>query len=146
MTAYIRGRDSVSFTSYEMVTFGFTWMALFYACLLLIVATAPGWPMARLFRNRVLRHFGLIAYGMFLMHMAVDAIAHGVLLGKSTEIRNVADLAVTAIAFVVTWFLATLSWKFFEQPIIRWGHSFRYGSKDKVSAAKPGLAASQLLN
>src|SRR6202000_2293796 len=35
LTAYVRGRDSFSFSSFEMVTFGFTWIAMFYACLLL---------------------------------------------------------------------------------------------------------------
>jgi len=134
LTAYVHERDALSFTSFEMVTLGFTWVAMFYACLLLIVATTPTGAITALFRNRLLRHFGLIAYGMFLMHMAIDALAHGLLLGKSTEIRNLSDLAVTALAFIVTWLLALLSWKFFEQPIIRWGHSFSYASKEKVTS------------
>ena len=144
LTNYIRGRDAMSFSfnSFEMVTFGFTWIAMFYACLLLLVATGP---IARLFRTRLLCHFGLIAYGMFLMHMAVNSITHGVLLGKSAEITNFSDLAVTALAFLVTWGLALLSWKFFEQPIIRWGHSFCYVSKEQVAASASVPASAQNL-
>jgi peptidoglycan/LPS O-acetylase OafA/YrhL len=136
LTSYVHGRDSFSFTSFEMVTFGFTWIAMFYACLLLIVAVTPTWAIAALFRTRLLRHFGLIAYGMFLMHMVVNSMAHGALLGKSCEIGSFSDAAVTALAFVVTWLLALLSWKFFEQPIIRWGHSFSYASKKKVTSTE----------
>jgi peptidoglycan/LPS O-acetylase OafA/YrhL len=142
LTNYIHGRDAMSFNSYEMVTFGFTWIAMFYAGLLLLVATAPTWAVARLFRTRLLRHFGLIAYGMFLMHMAVNSITHGVLLGKAADIKNFSDLAVTALAFFATWGLALLSWKFFEQPIIRWGHSFRYISKQETAAVPTVRAAS----
>jgi peptidoglycan/LPS O-acetylase OafA/YrhL len=136
LTAHVHGNDALSFTSFEMYTFGFTWLAMFYACVLLLVATAPAWPMAVLFRTRLLRHFGLIAYGMFLMHMAMNSLAHGLMLGKSAEIKNLSDVAVTAVAFLVTWLLAALSWKFFEQPIVGWGHSFRYCAGNKVLPEK----------
>lgn len=142
LTARVRGNDSAAFSSFEMVSFGFTWMAMFYASVLLLVATSPTWLIARIFRSRVLQHFGLLAYGMFLMHMVVDSIAHGWLLGKSTDIRNFADAAVTTLAFIVTWGLALLSWKFFEQPIIRWGHSFRYVAREKSADAQAVTAAS----
>ena len=132
LTAFVRGPEIKIFNSFEMVTFGFTWIALFYACLLLMVATAKTGVLAGVFRSRLLRHFGLIAYGMFLMHMAVDCVAHGLILGKSSELRNFSDVAVTGLAFGVTWLLAVLSWRFLEMPIIRWGHSFRYLSNKKT--------------
>jgi peptidoglycan/LPS O-acetylase OafA/YrhL len=97
-----------------------------------MVATAKTGVFARVLRSRLLRHFGLIAYGMFLMHMAVDCLAHGLILGKSSDIRNLSDVAVTVLAFFITWLLAVLSWRFLETPIIRWGHSFRYRSKEKA--------------
>jgi peptidoglycan/LPS O-acetylase OafA/YrhL len=143
LTALVHGNDSRSFTSFEMVTFGFTWMAMFYACLLLLVVTTSTAVMAAFFRSRLLQHFGLIAYGMFLMHMAINALVHGLIQGKTDEIKNLTDLGVTAVAFLVTWFLAVLSWKFFEQPIIRWGHSFRYCDRGKVLSEKTFPAVSQ---
>jgi peptidoglycan/LPS O-acetylase OafA/YrhL len=132
LTGLVHGSDSKSFTSLEMVTFGFTWLAMFYGCLLLLVVTGAGGTWPAFFRIRLLQHFGLIAYGMFLMHMAVNSLAHGIILGKEAQIKNFTDAAVTGVGFIVTWVLAVLSWKFFEQPIIRWGHSFRYFAKDNV--------------
>jgi peptidoglycan/LPS O-acetylase OafA/YrhL len=142
LTAFVRGPEISVFNSFEMMTFGFTWIALFYACLLLMVATAKTGALARVLRSRLLRHFGLIAYGMFLMHMAVDSLAHGLLLGKSCDIRGPIDIVVTALAFLVTWLLAVLSWRLLEQPIIRWGHSFRYTREGEATPSQPVAAAS----
>jgi peptidoglycan/LPS O-acetylase OafA/YrhL len=136
LTAFVRGPEISVLNSFEMVTFGFTWIAAFYACLLLLIATAKTGFLARVFRNSLLRHFGLIAYGMFLMHMVVDCFAHGLILGKSSDITGLADVAVTALAFFATWLLAILSWKFLEQPIIRWGHSFRYVAKPEALSSE----------
>ncbi|HXT13757.1 MAG TPA: acyltransferase [Candidatus Angelobacter sp.] len=146
LTAFVRGRSENSvFDSFEMDTFGFTWIALFYACFLMLATTAKDGLVARVLRNRVLRHFGLIAYGMYLFHMAVDTLMHGALLGKSTEINTFTDLGVTALAFGVTWLLAVLSWNFFEKPIIRWGHSFSYGKRTVVAPEAVPLTRSESL-
>jgi peptidoglycan/LPS O-acetylase OafA/YrhL len=142
LTAYVHGDDAFAFNVFEMVTFGFTWIAMFYACLLLLVATTPSGAITAIFRTRLLQHFGLIAYGMFLMHMVINSLVHGLILGKTAEIKNLTDLLVTLVAFLATWFLAALSWNFFEQPIIRWGHSFRYCAGDKVLSEKTFPAVS----
>lgn len=132
LTAFVGGPATAVITSFEMSTFGYTWIALFYACLLLLVGTAKNGALSRILRNSWLRHFGLIAYGMFLMHMVVNCMVHGLIVGNNGEIRGFSDFAVTILAFVVTWLLAALSWRFLETPIIRWGHSFKYVSKEKI--------------
>jgi peptidoglycan/LPS O-acetylase OafA/YrhL len=143
LTAFAYGRpETTLFNSFEMVTFGFTWIALFYACLLLLAATSRTGVLAGILRSRLLRHFGLIAYGMFLMHMAVDSLAHSLILGRSSEFKTISDVAVTVLAFFITWLLAVLSWNFFEKPIIRWGHSFSYGSKADTTSVESHPAAS----
>jgi peptidoglycan/LPS O-acetylase OafA/YrhL len=79
---------------------------------------------------------------MFLMHMVVNCMVHGLIVGNNGEIRGFSDFAVTILAFVVTWLLAVLSWRFLEMPIIRWGHSFRYLSNEKTPLSEEVPAVS----
>ena len=122
-------------TSFEMVSIGFFWVAAFYACLLLIAVSDQAGFISGVMRLRGLRHFGIIAYGVFLTHMAVNTLSHGLLLGKeSVAFTGFPDVLATVLAFLVTWFLAAMSWNFLEKPIVTWGHSFSYNrlkSSDK---------------
>jgi peptidoglycan/LPS O-acetylase OafA/YrhL len=135
-----------AFRSFEMVTFGYTWIALFYACFLLAVVVAKNKLMAGLMRAPLLRHFGSIAYVMYLIHMPIISLMHGLILGTgSIAIANVSGFAATILAFAATWFLAALSWKFLEKPILRWGHSFTYASRGTVksepAASNPAVSS-----
>ena len=116
--------------SFEMVFLGYSWLPLFYTCLLLIVITAREGIIARVMRLSPLRNLGIIAYGVFLIHLAMDGLAHGLISGKDfSAIHDLSDGAVTLLAFLVTLILAAFSWHFFEKPIIRWGHSFSYTNR-----------------
>ena len=86
-------------------------------------------------RLRPLRYLGIIAYGVFMMHMAINELAHGLILGKEPHITNWADGSVTIAALGTTLLLAALSWHFFEKPIIRWGHSFSYAGEKSPPAS-----------
>jgi peptidoglycan/LPS O-acetylase OafA/YrhL len=113
-------------TSFEMVSFGYSWMALLYACLLLIVATRKQGLMVRLTRFTPLRHLGIISYSVYLMHMAINSLVHDLILGKEPHLNNLPGGMVTLAALLLTLVLAAFSWHYFEKPIIRWGHSFSY--------------------
>jgi len=116
--------------SFEMVVLGYSWLPLFYTCVLLIVITAREGIIARVMRFSPLRNLGIIAYGVFLIHLAMDGLAHGLISGKDfSAIHDLSDGAVTLLAFLVTLILAAFSWHFFEKPIIRWGHSFSYTNR-----------------
>lgn len=121
---------SAFMNSFELVTFGYTWLALLYTCLLLIVMTAQSGLIARLMRFRLLRRLGMIAYGIYLVHVPINYLAHGIILGRETTIKNSLDAIVTLMAFLTTLLVATISWRYFEKPIIGWGHSFSYTGKN----------------
>ena len=126
--------------SFEMATFGFTWIALFYACLILLVATSRTGAIARLTRVPLLRHFGIIAYGMFLINMSINTLVQGLISGKMLpDIGNWTDVLAASLAFLLTWLLAFLSWKFFEKPIVRWGHSFSYAPTKQIIPAAENI-------
>ena len=116
---------------FEITTFGYSWLACLYACLLLIVVTAQNGVFVEIVRLSLLRQLGTIAYGVYLIHIPVILLTHGLVLGKDTSITNLLDGLVTLLAFLLTIFLAAISWRFFEKPIINWGRSFSYSQNDR---------------
>lgn len=133
--AYLTVYANNLWTSFELLFLGYSWLACLYACLLLIVITAKKGLLVSVMRLRPLRYLGIIAYGVFMMHMAINELAHGLILGKEPHITNWADGSVTIAALGTTLLLAALSWHFFEKPIIRWGHSFSYASEKSPPAS-----------
>jgi peptidoglycan/LPS O-acetylase OafA/YrhL len=133
LTIFSHQRGNATLYTFEMATFGFSWIALFCACLILLVATSRAGVIARLTRVPLLRHFGLIAYAMFLINLPVYTFVQGMFSGKSLpDLGNFKDVLCALAAFLVTWILAVLSWNYFEKPIVRWGHSFAYAPKQIV--------------
>jgi peptidoglycan/LPS O-acetylase OafA/YrhL len=63
---------------------------------------------------------------------------HGLVLGRDRMFRAPVDIVMAALALVVTLIFASLLWRFLEQPIVAWGHSFQYGkSKNDVVVLAP---------
>ncbi len=113
--------------SFDMTSYGFSVLALFFACVLLIAIIDRTTPVARFLRNPLLRHFGLLAYGIYLIHSVIRAVLLNCILGSPSPANGILAQNIVSIgAFLVTWLVALLSWRFFEGPIVRWGHSFRY--------------------
>jgi len=121
-------------TSLEMVVFGYSWISLFFACFLLVVITAGTSPLTGLMRNRWLRHLGVISYCVYLVHGPVNDFVDHFIYGKDTNINNFWDATAALLSFAIVWLIASASWRFFEKPIIAWGHSFLY-EKRKASRA-----------
>jgi len=119
--------------SFEMTSYGFSLLALFFACLLLIATVDRTTVVARFLRNSWLRHFGLLAYGIYLIHSVIRALMLTWILGSTSPAAGVLVQNLVSVgAFLLTWLVALLSWRYFEAPIVRWGHSFRYTPEKKV--------------
>jgi peptidoglycan/LPS O-acetylase OafA/YrhL len=115
-----------------MSIIGYTWIAAFYTCLLVLVVTQTQGALARLFRTGALRWLGEISYGLYLIHIPVLGLFHAVAYGRAPLVTNGRELAVTLGALLTSLLLAALSWKFLERPIINWGRTFEY--RDKIFA------------
>lgn len=89
--------------------------AVFFGWLILMTA-ARRWPAwtARIFDNGVLQYIGRISYGIYLVHNWLPAIVEK-FLGPLP--KYVAAPVVVFLTFAV----CALSWRFFEQPLIRLG-------------------------
>ena len=112
--------------SVAMTRAGYTIVAMLAACLVVCGALLRGSPIARLLRNAVFVRFGVISYGVYLLHQPVSGLLHQILRGQVPRMASGTDAAVTLLAFGVTVVLAHFSWRWLESPVIRRGHTMRY--------------------
>jgi peptidoglycan/LPS O-acetylase OafA/YrhL len=109
-----------------MVSIMFSWLGAFYLIVLLYAISFPASYAGRCLRWAWLRWLGMIAYGMYLFHEVVLTFARN-LLGAASPANSVErQLAASAAALAVTFLLASLSWIYFEKPLVQLGHRLRY--------------------
>jgi peptidoglycan/LPS O-acetylase OafA/YrhL len=91
-------------------TFGTTAVAIGMACLL--IGIVRGAPEAKRFSSRFLCFFGHISYTVYLTHLTVLGLMHGVILGARPDLATWSQVAVTVaslpVAVAVGWVLYTL--------------------------------------
>ena len=84
------------------------------ACYLVAACAFSVGPAARLLDNRPMRAVGKVSYGMYLFHMLV-----------LNAVRRAIPVHLPAVLFLVTLALTILaalaSYRWFEQPVLRWG-------------------------
>lgn len=105
-------------SSPRMVLYGYSVLALFYTVVLLLAVTAAeGEVIGRALRWSMLMRTGTLAYGIYLIHLPVAGISRWLI--RSPGLAGVA-------ALVSTFILASVSWEYFEKPLVRRGHSHDY--------------------
>ena len=109
-----------------MVTYGYSCLALFYAACLLVAVLNPNGLLGRVFALKVLRHLGSLAYFTYLFHLPVMEMCRRVLaLHFSYDYEPVRfTSAITGVGLTLV--LASLSFRYFEGPLLRRGHRHRY--------------------
>jgi peptidoglycan/LPS O-acetylase OafA/YrhL len=107
-------------------TAGYTVIALFFAVLLLLVLTERAFLLSAVLRLGFLRELGGISYCVYIIHTAVFFFCHQLILHTLPAVTDVRAAAVTFLAALLTYAIAKLSWKYFEQPQLRRGHDFQY--------------------
>lgn len=106
--------------------FKLEFLAIFFALLILnVLANSSGW-LAWLMRNSVLREMGRLSYCMYVIHLSVLAGCCAFFLHDEPRLDTPASFLVAGISFVLTYCLAWLSWKYFEGPMLRRGHAYKY--------------------
>ena len=111
------------------VTIGYTWLAMFYSCLLAVVLwQKEGW-LAAAMRWKALGLLGTISYCVYVIHLTINQLAHALVLHSEPQIYNLQGVGVTLLSLVLTLAVASLSWRYFEKPLLRRGHSYSYGEE-----------------
>jgi peptidoglycan/LPS O-acetylase OafA/YrhL len=72
-----------------------------------------------------LRELGRVSYCMYLIHQIVNLFCHNFLTTQSNNGGSWKLLTVPMVASVV-YLIAKLSWIYFEDPMQRRGHAFKY--------------------
>jgi peptidoglycan/LPS O-acetylase OafA/YrhL len=120
------GMGVLSFKWYPGEPLGYTWVGLFYVCLLLIGVSEKSGVVKKLLNLKPLIDLGVVAYGLYLFHQLVNGLAHGLILGDNYALSGWRDALVTLFSFLLVFTLARLSWRWFEKPLVRVGHRYRY--------------------
>jgi len=112
--------------SHLMATVGFSWVAIFYTCWLLVIVTQQKGATARALCHPALMGLGTLAYCTYLIHIPLSEVGRKVLAarypGAPEQTWLIGGLLGVAATLVVAW----LSWRFFERPLVRRGHRHSY--------------------
>jgi peptidoglycan/LPS O-acetylase OafA/YrhL len=114
------------FTRTALSSLNYTWIALFYLCVLLIAITQSQSLLARALRNPMLMSIGGIAYGAYLFHEPVLGLCYAWTRGTLPVITDFTTLLITFCSLLLTLGLAKLSWVYFERPLVRRGRRHSY--------------------
>jgi peptidoglycan/LPS O-acetylase OafA/YrhL len=123
-----------------MGSLSFSWIAVFYLCVLLIAITQRTSLLSRILRIRPLMGLGSIAYGTYLFHSVVLVFAFGLIRGSQPLLGSLWDGVACLVALIVTLLIAKLSWNYFEKPLVRRGHKYNYEPERPSPAAANAFA------
>jgi peptidoglycan/LPS O-acetylase OafA/YrhL len=109
-----------------MQSVGYTWIAVFYGLVLVSAIAQPAWPIAVIARTHWLGEIGRVSYCLYLIHDAIRIGGVFVLMSFVPNAPSWEFVATNAVAAVISYFIARLSWIYFEHPLLRRGHEFKY--------------------
>ena len=118
-----QGYDALS---YPMTTWGYSWLAAFYTCVLLITVSTTSGLVSRVLQTGWLMRLGTLAYCSYLVHVAfMNALRHP-LKAHFPGYPVAAWLAGGILGTALTLTVASLSYKYFEKPLLKRGHECSY--------------------
>jgi len=109
-----------------MMAVGYSWIAFFYATALILALTDTQSLLSRALRWRWLGGLGVIAYSVYLFHATIYGLSLWLFTRHGLILATWKDLGATLLAVAMTIALGKLSWRYFEKPIVRWGHTWQY--------------------
>jgi len=100
---------------------GYTWIAMAFGCVLLLVVIHPETWLASICRWSSLQKVGLLSYGIYMFHQAVNGTMHAAFFEYRPIIRDLATLGVTCVSVGLTLALALASYHLMEKHFLRLG-------------------------
>ncbi len=114
------------YNSYAMQSIGYTWIACFYAVVLLMALSQPSGIVARVARLSWLRELGRVSYCLYIVHTGVAFTCQAVVRASLGHLDSWQKPLVNVIAAVIAYLIARVSWTYFEHPLVRRGHETTY--------------------
>ncbi len=106
-----------------MNSIGYTWLALFYSTWLILAVVQPDRAVRALLNHPLIQRCGLLAYGLYMFHQGINSLLHGLVFRAPPVIHGISTALVTGLAAALTFVAASLSWKYFEKPLVARGQS-----------------------
>jgi peptidoglycan/LPS O-acetylase OafA/YrhL len=114
------------------VTFGYSCLAFFYTCCLLVALMQGSW-INRVLCRKWLIELGRISYCVYLIHLPLLQSGHYVIRivahHFSINFRHSGGLVVlfgTLVGTALSIAIARISWRIFEEPMLRRGYVYKY--------------------
>jgi peptidoglycan/LPS O-acetylase OafA/YrhL len=115
-----------AYNAKPMISLGYTWIAGFYALILILAIGRTSEPTARIARIGWLRELGRVSYCFYLIHLTVRLLGQILVRASWGEPGPWASMAISVAAVAVSYGLARASWTYFEYPLLRRGHAYHY--------------------
>ena len=114
--------------SFWMTALGFSWMALFYLGLLLLGLIYTGGWLGRILRTTWLKALGTISYAVYLIHKPVLGLTFAIVRSRHPWpwAETSGERLLILLSLAITIAIASLSWRYFEKPLLKIGHSMKY--------------------
>ncbi|WP_165185566.1 acyltransferase family protein [Caulobacter soli] len=113
-------------------------LAMAVGCASFLLALVRDAPEARRFKSPVLRFLGDNGYCIYLTHIPVLGLMHGLILGQRPALETPAQWGVSLAALPVCVLVGWGMTKLIEEPLTRYGRSWRWSDARR---AKIGAAA-----
>jgi peptidoglycan/LPS O-acetylase OafA/YrhL len=113
-------------------------LAVAYASILLLTLMHSGERGAAFLRIAPALWLGTRSYGIYLLHQPVSGVMHEVFRRSAPAVTDVSSALVMLGAFAVTCVLAEISLRYFEQPFMAFGRSFKYANSHPIIAVDRG--------
>lgn len=120
------GRWSPDASSLATESVGYTWIAVFYALILLLALLHPGGPVASIARLSWLREIGRVSYCLYIIHIVVRLGCESMVKAVLHDTQPWHAIATGGMAAILAYLIARASWVYFEHPLLQKGHTHKY--------------------
>ncbi len=116
-------------------------LAMAIGCAAYLLAIVRGAPEAKRLESRLLRFLGNNSYCIYLTHLPVLGLMHGLILGGQPALTNpgqwMVTLAATPVCVLVGWTMT----KLIEEPLTRYGRSWKWSAEPRGKVDPAGSVA-----
>jgi peptidoglycan/LPS O-acetylase OafA/YrhL len=104
-----------------------SYLVIFYGILfLLTLSSDAGTYLIQFLSNSLMAFIAKLSFMIYLSHQLFSGLLHQLILNQEPQLRNYKDLGVTSLALVITIIFSSLSYRYFEKPILNYAKRFTY--------------------